>query len=176
MPGKMWWGLLMNRKPRTRFPERYLADPIARSSLLPEAARVGLLRAVGHKFAADVSIRAGVWLGGHDIVLAPDVHIGVGCLIESPCTIGQGSTIAPRVVILAYTHRIGPPEDRAIDPPVVSAVSIGEGCWIGAAATILPGVTIGNGVVIAAGAVVTTDCLDDGLYAGVPARRVRDLE
>ncbi|MEO8851978.1 MAG: hypothetical protein ABI360_09640 [Allobranchiibius sp.] len=49
------------------------------------------------------------------------------------------------------------------DPPGVSAVSVGEGCWIRAAATILPGVTIGKGVVTAAGAVVTTDCPDDGL-------------
>jgi acetyltransferase-like isoleucine patch superfamily enzyme len=29
--------------------------------------------------------------------------------------------------------------------------------------------------VVAAGAVVTGDCEPDGLYAGVPARRVRDL-
>jgi maltose O-acetyltransferase len=30
--------------------------------------------------------------------------------------------------------------------------------------------------VIAAGAVVTEDCAPDGLYAGVPARRIRDLD
>jgi maltose O-acetyltransferase len=36
-------------------------------------------------------------------------------------------------------------------------------------------VHLGDGVVVAAGAVVTEDCLPDGLYAGVPARRVRDL-
>jgi maltose O-acetyltransferase len=54
-------------------------------------------------------------------------------------------------------------------------VTIGSGCWIGARALILAGVTIGDGCVIAAGAVVTGDCEADGLYAGVPARRVRDL-
>jgi maltose O-acetyltransferase len=41
---------------------------------------------------------------------------------------------------------------------------------------VLPGVTVGDGCVIAAGAVVNADCQPDGLYAGVPARRVRDLE
>jgi maltose O-acetyltransferase len=40
---------------------------------------------------------------------------------------------------------------------------------------VLPGVTIGAGCAVAAGAVVTADCEPDGLYAGVPARRVRDL-
>ncbi|WP_372495087.1 acyltransferase [Nocardioides pinisoli] len=50
-----------------------------------------------------------------------------------------------------------------------------NGAWIGAAVTVLPGVTIGPGCVVAAGSVVTADCQANGLYAGVPARRIRDL-
>jgi acetyltransferase-like isoleucine patch superfamily enzyme len=38
---------------------------------------------------------------------------------------------------------------------------------------IMPGVTIGAGVVVAAGAVVTKDCEAGGLYAGIPAKRLR---
>jgi maltose O-acetyltransferase len=55
-------------------------------------------------------------------------------------------------------------------------VSVGNGSWLGTGVTVLPGVTIGEGCVIAAGAVVTADCAPDGLYAGVPARRIRDLD
>ena len=40
----------------------------------------------------------------------------------------------------------------------------------------MPGVTIGEGCIVAAGAVVTKDCESHGLYAGVPARRIRDLD
>jgi maltose O-acetyltransferase len=40
----------------------------------------------------------------------------------------------------------------------------------------MPGVTIGDGCTIASGAVVTRDCEPDGMYAGVPARRVKDLD
>lgn len=54
-------------------------------------------------------------------------------------------------------------------------IKIGGGCWIGARAVILPGVTVGNGCIIGAGAVVAKDCEPDGMYAGVPAKRVRDL-
>ena len=43
-------------------------------------------------------------------------------------------------------------------------------------AIILPGVTIAEGCVIAAGAVVNKSTEPDGLYAGVPARRVKDLK
>ena len=40
---------------------------------------------------------------------------------------------------------------------------------------ILGGVTIAPGCVIGAGAVVTRSTERDGVYVGVPARRVRDL-
>lgn len=52
---------------------------------------------------------------------------------------------------------------------------IKDGCWVGANVTIIPGVTIGEGCIIAAGAVVTKNCEPDGLYAGVPAKRIKDL-
>lgn len=57
--------------------------------------------------------------------------------------------------------------------PVAGQVSIGDSCWLGARATILPGVTIGEGTIIGAGAVVTEDCKPGAVYAGVPARRIR---
>ena len=46
---------------------------------------------------------------------------------------------------------------------------------IGANVTILPGVTIEDGVVIGAGSVVTKDCKSNTLYAGVPAKEIRNL-
>ena len=48
-------------------------------------------------------------------------------------------------------------------------ISIGEGCFIGARATILKGVTIGSGSVVAAGAVVTRDVPSGCLAIGNPA-------
>ena len=54
-------------------------------------------------------------------------------------------------------------------------ITIGDGCWIGARAMILPGVTLGKRVLVAAGAVVTRDVPDDCLVAGNPARVVREL-
>lgn len=54
-------------------------------------------------------------------------------------------------------------------------IKVGDGCWIVACAIVLPGVTIGRGVVVASGAIVNRDCAANGLYAGIPARRVRDL-
>jgi maltose O-acetyltransferase len=76
--------------------------------------------------------------------------------------------------VLTSTHDPGDHDNRR-GPYRTAPVSIGAGSWIGARATIMPGVTIGDGVTVAAGAVVTRDCEPDGLYAGVPAQRVKKL-
>lgn len=52
--------------------------------------------------------------------------------------------------------------------------TIGNKVSIGSNATILP-VSVADGTVIGAGAVVTKDITEPGVYAGNPARRIKDL-
>ncbi len=73
------------------------------------------------------------------------------------------------------THKMGTSERRAKEV-IEKSIVIGSGTWIGARATIIPGVYVGNGCVIAAGAIVSKDCEPNGLYAGVPARRIKNLD
>jgi maltose O-acetyltransferase len=54
-------------------------------------------------------------------------------------------------------------------------ITVGDGSWIGARATIMPGVTIGERCIVGAGAVVTHDCAPGGVYVRVPARRIKDV-
>ncbi|WP_081357668.1 acyltransferase [Neomoorella thermoacetica] len=78
------------------------------------------------------------------------------------------------VMICTSTHVIGEKNKRAGESKNLPVI-IGDGCWIGTRAVILPGVKIGEGCIIAAGAVVTKDCESNGLYAGVPAKRIKNL-
>ncbi len=53
-------------------------------------------------------------------------------------------------------------------------VVLEDGCDIGAGAIILHGVRVGEGAIIGAGAVVTRDVPDYEIWAGVPARKIRE--
>lgn len=54
-------------------------------------------------------------------------------------------------------------------------IVIGNGVWICSGAIVLGGVQIADHAVIAAGAVVTSDCPQAGVYAGIPARLVKKI-
>lgn len=62
-----------------------------------------------------------------------------------------------------YVKRVGP-------------ISVGDNVFIGANATVLYDARIGNNVIVAAGAVVTGELPDGGIYGGVPARRIGDFD
>lgn len=53
-------------------------------------------------------------------------------------------------------------------------VRIKRHAWVCSRSTLLPGVIIGEGAVVASGAIVKHDCDDFGVYAGVPAKKIRN--
>jgi maltose O-acetyltransferase len=111
------------------------------------------------------------------IRVGPDSLINHGCHFENvaPVDIGARCALAPGVMVITSTHEIGGPERRQGDWGVLP-VRVEDGCWIGARSVLCPGVVVGAGCLIAAGAVVRESCEPNGLYAGVPARRLRELQ
>ena len=55
-------------------------------------------------------------------------------------------------------------------------VTIGEDCWIGGGAILLPGVTIGKNSVIGAGSVVTRSIPENSVAVGNPCRTIKRLD
>ncbi len=102
--------------------------------------------------------------------------MNAGCLIEngSKIVLGDRVYIGPRSMLLTESHILGQSTQRA-GALTSQEIRIEDGSWLGAQVCVLPGVVIGSGCVIAAGSVVTRSCAPNGLYAGVPARRIRDL-
>ncbi|WP_083939243.1 acyltransferase [Deinococcus apachensis] len=146
------------------------------ASWLPSKFRVALLRAAGFDLHRSIHINSGVHFGRRNVTMRLGVFVNVGVYFSEAGRIylGERVHLAPHVKILTDSHDIGSFEKRA-GQKRVQDVRVERGSWVGAGSIILPGVTIAEGCVIAAGAVVTKSTEPNGLYAGVPAKRVRDL-
>lgn len=87
--------------------------------------------------------------------------------------LGQGTYIAPNVGLITANHKIGALDEYEPGRDII----IGERCWIGMNAVILPGVTLGSDTIVAAGAVVTKGFLEGGLVlGGIPAKVIRSCK
>lgn len=152
-----------------------VVNSLSASLLMPRHARWLVLRAFGVKIER-ASVAAGCFFGGHEVSVGAGTYVNHAVFFDgsAPIRIGERVHIGMQACILTGSHELGSRTCRAgalIAKPVV----IEDGCWIGARAVIMPGVTIREGTVIAVGAVVTSDCEPNAIYAGVPARKVRVL-
>jgi maltose O-acetyltransferase len=148
------------------------------SEMLPAFMRTKVMRAVGFDISKEATIWAGASFRSRRVTIGPGVFINVGFYHDGydELEIGRNVRIGPYVRIITATHDIGPPEQRGMIEVVGKPVRIQDACWIGTGVTILPGVVIKRGCVVAAGAVVSKTTEADGVYAGIPARRIRDLD
>jgi acetyltransferase-like isoleucine patch superfamily enzyme len=99
-------------------------------------------------------------------------RIGPQCRLEGKggIEIGDGTILAPEVLILSSTHNYNQEEWLPYNEvDYAKHVTIGRGVWIGYRALILPGVTVNDGAVIAAGAVVTKSVPPGVVVGGNPA-------
>lgn len=99
-----------------------------------------------------------------NLTLVDDTHIYVG----------DYTMFGPNVTVATAGHPILP-RLRREGYQYNAPVHIGENCWIGAGACIMPGVTIGDNTVIGAGSVVTRDIPANVVAVGNPCRVLREI-
>lgn len=146
----------------------------ATSFVLPLTVRRGLLRLAGLEIGEKVTGLRQCGFETRNVTIGDGSFVNVGCWFEGAgrVDIGRNVFLGPEVMIITSIHEIDE-GGQAAREPVPGQVRVGDRCWLGARATVLPGVTIGEGTIIGAGAVVTKDCKPNAVYAGVPARQVR---
>ena len=136
-----------------------------------------MLARAGHGVDPSTVIFGGLRISGEGrLKIHRDCFISFDCLVDcsADVVIGERVAMAAGARIISSGHDFSDPRQRA-GARSMAPISIGAGSWLGAGSTVLGGLTIGPGVIVAAGAVVTRDCAPHGLYAGVPAHRIRDL-
>jgi len=96
-----------------------------------------------------------------------------GCYIQANngIVIGQNVRLGPGIKLISANHNL----DNYDIHDAAAPIEIGDNCWIGCNAIILPGVVLGEHVVVAAGAVVTRSVAANSLVGGVPGRVLRHL-
>jgi len=132
-----------------------------------------MLRWCGARVGKNVRIcSSATFLGTGELILGADTWIGHYCLIiaSSTITIGGKVDIAPRVYIGTGTHISNFDGERVAGPGINQDIVVGDGCWIGACATILPGVSIGQMSIIGAGTLVNKSLPERVTAVGVPAK------
>jgi len=124
-------------------------------------------------------------------VLGKNMEVGFGTRFNGPTyirgtgklKIGRYCAIAHMSRFITSNHRISGVNlqhalDRAMEiAPGVSSksnIALGHNVWLGDSVLVLPGVNVGNGAIIGAGSVVVKDIEPYSIYAGNPAKKVRD--
>lgn len=117
-----------------------------------------------------------------EYLLKHGMKVGKNCHIYSAATIDHGKpylitigddvTISTNVTILTHdasTNVVG-------CGTKLGKVKIGNNVFIGSGAMILCNTTIGDNVIVGARSVVTHDLSSDGVYAGMPAKRICSID
>ncbi|MEK6921264.1 MAG: acyltransferase [Nanoarchaeota archaeon] len=112
---------------------------------------------------------------GTNAVLESGNKIGNNVRIHSLCflentTIGNNVFIGPHVVFTDDPHPACPRYKECVLGAIVE-----DHVSIGANSTILPGIRIGKNSLIGAGSVVTKDVAPNSVVAGVPARKIKEI-
>lgn len=87
----------------------------------------------------------------------------------APVTLRRGSLISQGAYLCAGTHDYNSPDFTL----VVRPIDIGERAWICARAIVGPGVTVGAYAVLGAGSVTFSDLAPGMVYAGNPAKAIK---
>ncbi|WP_417539795.1 acyltransferase [Marinobacter sp.] len=113
--------------------------------------------------SGELEIGCGTWIGHQVLMVGGDAKI----------VIGESVDIAPRVTIVTGTHELWQEDGKAAGKGYSLPVSIENGVWIGAGATVLGGVVVGSSSMIAAGAIVNKTVPSFCLFGGNPAKLIR---
>jgi putative colanic acid biosynthesis acetyltransferase WcaF len=132
-----------------------------------------LLRCFGARLGPNCHIypKARIW-APWNLVCGDVVAIADEVIVYNPrlITLGSHAIISQQAYLCGATHNYDLPEF----PMVSSPISVGSYAWVCARAAVQPGVSVGEGAVLGFGSIATRDLEPWSVYAGIPARRIKN--
>jgi len=130
-------------------------------TVLKAGFRLGHESTIGNLVATEPNAK----IGSHVTVYSQG-HLTTGLVVEDWVFLGP-------MFMGTNTRRISHGRDY---PVVREAPLIKRGAALGACVTLLPGVIIGENAIVGAGSVITKSVPDREVWAGYPARKLRDVD
>jgi putative colanic acid biosynthesis acetyltransferase WcaF len=134
--------------------------------------RAFLLRAFGAKLGLSCHFypKGKIW-APWNLVCEDRVTLADDAELYNPSLmyLGSHATVSQGAYVCGATHLYNEPSFRLVSLPM----RLGAYSWICARAAVNPGVNVGDGAILALGSVATKDLEPFGIYAGIPARKVK---
>lgn len=152
--------------------EDYVVENDGRNSAIPLLDK----KEINARIEPGAVIRDQVKIGDQAVIMMGAVinigaEIGEGTMIDMGAILGGRATVGKNAHVGAGAVLAG-----VIEPPSADPVVIEDDVLIGANAVVLEGVRVGKGAVVAAGAIVVDDVEPYTVVAGVPARKIKDID
>ena len=120
-------------------------------------------------------LRAASAMIGPESVIGEGTFIGEGVYIGPRVSIGKNNIINTRAVV-EHDAVVQDHTHISINAAVAGYSEVGSSVMLGAAAAVIDHISICDDVVIGAGAVVCRDITAAGVYVGVPAVKIKDID
>jgi maltose O-acetyltransferase len=137
----------------------------------------------------EIRIREGAIIKNNTVIMPREeehsgsVDIGEGSIIHrdnslditGDIRIGPDVRTGENTYFHTHSHPIGDVERIWDNEPDLGEIVVGEGCWIGTMCQLMPEAELPAHSVLAAGGILTKKYKNRGLFAGVPAERIKGL-
>lgn len=188
---KMLQGKIYDSLEKQLYDRRVLMSEVCiKYNNLPEAhpERTKLLKEIFPHSDETLFVRGPVFVDyGENTYFGKNVYFNFNLVILDVCPvhIGNNCFFGPNISILTALHSLVASERElyfdeekgyVTDREYGAPITIGNDCWFGGNVTILPGVTIHDNVVVGAGSVVTHDLESGWVYAGNPAKKIKEIK
>jgi acetyltransferase-like isoleucine patch superfamily enzyme len=140
-----------------------------------------IVREIADEFYVESSLsKYRVWGDATRLSIGNNVHLNNAVIntVSGRVIVGHNAFLGHNVCLLTGTHDYKKTglERQATVPESGKDIVVGDGVWLASNTTVIGPCNIGENAVVTAGSVITGEVLPNSIYAGVPAKYIRQIQ